>query len=141
MGQSVRRLARESVLKGLYAEEIGSLSSDEVLRTVVLDGHLSQAGAEFARLLFEQVHQSREWTDAAISRLATNWDIERIAVIDRIIMRMAMTEIKVMVDIPMKVVLNEAIELAKRYSTSESSAFINGILDTFVKDAAREENG
>jgi transcription antitermination protein NusB len=138
MGQSVRRLARESVLKGLYAEEIGSLSSDEVLRTVVLDGNLSQAGAEFARTLFDQVHQSREWTDAAISRLATNWDIDRIAVIDRIIMRMAMTEIKVMLDIPMKVVLNEAIELAKRYSTSESSSFINGILDTFVKDTARE---
>ncbi len=140
MGQSVRRLARESVLKGLYAEEIGSLSSDEVLRTVVLDGNLSQAGSDFARQLFEQVHQSREWTDAAISRLATNWDIERIAVIDRIILRMAMTEIKVMVDIPMKVVLNEAIELAKRYSTSESSAFINGILDTFVKDAAGEKS-
>jgi len=66
--------------------------------------------------------------------LALNWRLERIAVIDQIVLRMAMTELRTMPDVPAKVVLNEAIELVKQYSTAESSAFVNGILDSFLKN-------
>jgi len=67
--------------------------------------------------------------------LADNWKLERIALVDRLILRMAMTELREMADVPVKVVLNEAIELAKRYSTASSSAFVNGLLDAFIKNS------
>ncbi len=134
MAENSRRIARELVLKGLYAEEIGEIPPNEVLEKVLVDRELSHDSLDFARGLYRQVREKQEITDAAITRFAKNWILERIAVIDRIIMRIAMTELLESPDVPVKVVLNEAIEMAKLYSTSESSKFINGILDSFVKD-------
>ncbi|MBU0984743.1 MAG: transcription antitermination factor NusB [candidate division Zixibacteria bacterium] len=135
MSESPRSRARELVLKGLYAEEVGDIPHDEVLARIIVADDLSQLALEFARTLYAQVRENRAWADEHISQLARNWDLDRIAAIDRNILRMAMVELKVMVDVPVKVVLNEAIELAKRYSTAESSAFVNGILDSFVKSS------
>ncbi len=87
----------------------------------------------YAKALFTKCREISEWADQQITQLATNWKIERFAELDRIILRMAMTELREMPDIPMRVVINEAIELAKKYSTAESSGFINGILDSYVK--------
>jgi transcription termination factor NusB len=84
MPQSGRRLAREAVLKGLYALEIGVLPADEVLKNVVLDDGLSDSTAEYALALFERTREGQSVTDSHISRLARNWELERIAVIDRI---------------------------------------------------------
>lgn len=134
MALSGRSRARELVLRGLYASEMGVSQPGEVLDDIVKDEKLEEKNLEFARFLFQQVGLNREWADGAISELAHNWKLERIAVIDQIIMRMAMTEVKTQPDTPIKVVLNEAIELAKLYSTGESSSFINGILDSFVKN-------
>lgn len=134
MAASPRHRARELVLQGLYAQEIGEIPPEEVIDKVIVDDDLSAGALEFARRLYEQVRAGTKWADCAISRLATNWDIERIAVVDRIILRLAMTEIKESPDIPVKVVINEAIELAKSFSTAESSSFINGLLDSFAKN-------
>ena len=71
--------------------------------------------------------------DRLIGSASENWALERISRIDRILMRMALTEILVFDDIPVKVSIDEAIELAKRYSVEKSPAFINGILDALVK--------
>ena len=135
MGESPRSRARELVLKGLYAEEVGDVPSDEVVARILVDDELGESALDFARKLYQLVRENRSWADKRISHLARNWELDRIAAIDRNILRMAMTELKVMVDVPVKVVLNEAIELAKRYSTAESSAFVNGILDSFVKNS------
>jgi N utilization substance protein B len=83
------------------------------------------------------VWKQKDWADGIIAKLAENWDVERIAVIDRIILQMALVEMKSMPDIPIKVAINEAIELGKKFSTRQSSAFINGILDRYVKDAEK----
>jgi len=134
MAQTARSRARDLVLQGLYAAEMGETSLSEVVADVIRDDKLDAKSLDFAHRLFEQVRQHREWADKTISGLAHNWKLKRIAVIDQIILRMAMTELKAMPDTPVKVVLNEAIELAKLYSTAESSSFVNGILDSFVKN-------
>ena len=136
MTRSPRSHARELVLKGLYALEVSGASPDEILSSVIVDDDLDAQSLEFARHLFEQTHLNRAWANEIISRLAHNWRLERIATIDQIVLRMAMTELKVMPDVPVKVVLNEAIELVKRYSTADSPSFVNGILDSFVKNPA-----
>jgi len=133
MALSPRRRARELVLKGLYAWDVGVTDAGEVKRTIITDDSLSSQTLQFAHTLFSLVCDNHDWADRVISSLAENWDIERVAKIDRNILRMGLVELKEMPDVPIKVVLNEAIELAKKYSTGESSAFINGILDSFVK--------
>jgi len=135
MASSPRHRARELVLQGLYAQEIGDIPPEEVVDRVIVDDDLSEETLEYARLLYQSVRSSSAWADGVITRLATNWDLKRIAVVDRIILRLAMTEIKEAPDVPVKVVLNEAIELAKSFSTAESSAFINGVLDNFAKNS------
>jgi N utilization substance protein B len=134
MKKTGRSKARELVLQGLYAIETGETSPEKILEDVIKSDDLDAKAVEFATRLFEQVRNQKEWANKSISDLAHNWRLERIAVIDQIILRMAMTELNGMPDTPVKVVLNEAIELAKLYSTGESSGFINGILDTFVKN-------
>jgi len=138
MADAPRRRARELVLQALYACEIGENNPEEVQRRIIADDSLSARNLEFARGMFTLVRQHQEWADAQITRLATNWDISRIADLDRIVLRMAIVELNHMPDTPVKVAINEAIELAKKFSTSESSSFINGILDSFAKKAASE---
>jgi len=139
VARSPRSHARELVLKGLYALEVGGASPDDVTTSVIADDGLDAQSLEFARHLFDQVRLHRDWANRTITRLAHNWRLERIAIVDQIVLRMAMTELKVMPDVPIKVVLNEAIELVKLYSTAESSSFVNGILDSFVKNPAEPE--
>ena len=115
---------------------MGAVSPDDVAASIIVDDTLDSATLEFARFLFSQSHTQRDWAEGAITRLAHNWKLERIAVVDRLVLRMAMTELKVMPDVPVKVVLNEAIELVKRYSTADSASFVNGILDSFIKNEA-----
>ena len=133
MASSSRHLARELVLQGLYALESDGGDEDEVLAGIIDDPRLSERHRTFARELFRLTVERRAWAEEQIATLAEHWDLKRIACIDRLIMCMAMVELTEMVDVPVKVVLDEAIELAKTYSTAQSSRFINGILDRFIK--------
>lgn len=141
MADSNRFKAREMVLKGLYALECGELEEKNILETTVTDKSLPESINKFAHDYFGMVKAYSSEADESISDLAENWKLERIAEIDRIIMRMAMTEIVKMPDIPVKVTINEALELAKKYSSEKSSGFINGILDNFQKSRAEKESG
>jgi len=134
MAESPRRKARETVLRALYAREINDSDSDESVDSLLNEASLSEKNTDFARNYINLVAKNKDWADKIISGLAKNWDIKRIAELDLIILRMAMVELKFMPDIPKKVALNEAIELAKKYSTEESPSFINGILDNFLKN-------
>ncbi len=136
---SPRRRARELVLQALYAESIGEIDPVEVQEKVIVDESLSTKALDFARSLFGQVRENREWADGVISSLSKNWSIERMAHIDRSIMQIALVELKVSVDLPVSVVINEAIELARAFSTEESTKFINGILDAYVKGMPKEK--
>lgn len=140
MSDSPRRRARELVLQALYACEFGEGKPEECLSGLLRTEQISEKNTEFARHLYGAVLKGTEWADRQITRLARNWDIKRIAAIDRVILRMALIELDPESDTPVKVVLNEAIEMAKKYSTGESSGFVNGILDAYVKelDTARD---
>ena len=136
---SSRHRAREHVLKALYAYEQGEQSREEIRRSIIDDGSVEDNVLEFTRNLFDNVAANIKEIDKTITRLATNWDLERLAVVDKNILRMAICEVEHMPDIPIKVAINEAIELAKKYSTLESTAFVNGILDQVMKEKEKEE--
>ena len=140
MQKSPRHQARELALQGLYALESGQEEAMEITEHVIASDDLSEKSLSFARDLFALVRAHTQWADDQIARLAENWDLRRIATIDRTILRMALVELSKTPDVPVKVVINEAIELAKTYSTSQSFSFINGILDRFAKDMESAES-
>ncbi len=138
-----RRRARELVLQTLYALEFpGQYASEAVDHTharAVEPAHTDQELAQLPKggdeeLTFHDrvirgVLDNREEIDAILSESSNNWKVHRMAFIDRNILRMAVFELRWMDEIPPRVTMNEAIEIAKRYGTPESSSFVNGILD------------
>ena len=130
---SNRHRAREFVLKALYAlEQSDSEENTDVFKTLTENSGLDKKTFEFAKALFKYTSENVGEIDAFIQSLASNWDLNRMAVVDKNILRMAIAEVEYMPDVPVKVAINEAIELAKKYSTMESAAFVNGILDTVL---------
>ncbi len=137
---SNRRKIRETVLQALYASQLGDHHPEEVLQTIVNPGLKEDAtGLAFAERLFLRSLDNLEQTDTLIRDHIANWDIGRLATVDRIILQMAITEFLTFEDIPTKVTINEAIEIAKNYSTAKSGRFVNGILDAVV-DTLRSED-
>lgn len=135
-----RTRGRELALQVLYQVD---LRGDEVLAELdefLRDEESDREARDFAKKILAGVAECRAELDQTIQAVAQNWDIARMAVIDRNVLRLASWELLHCRDIPPKVAINEAIELGKRYSTQNSGAFINGILDKIktrhVKDAA-----
>ena len=94
--------------------------------------------AEFTAKLIEGTVHSRDAIDERLRKVTTNWDVKRMAAVDRNVLRMAIYEFTDCDDVPPKVTINEAIELAKRFSTANSGAFVNGILDRIRLDLEKE---
>jgi len=138
---SNRRRAREYVLKALYANELGELTKEEIVQSIIEKGGLDEKTLAFAKRLYDVVVSNLDYIDNRIESLATNWKLERIAVVDKNVLRMAMCEVEFMPDIPIKVAINEAIELVKKYSTLESASFVNGILDRVLHEQVKKEEG
>lgn len=124
-------------MQALYAHE---LSDDEVghIITQLLKPKFEGSALRFAERLFLTTLDYRDEADALIEAHARNWELGRIAAIDRMTLRMAITELLAFEEIPPKVSINEAIEVAKSYSTDQSGTFLNGILDAVLK-TLREE--
>ena len=93
---------------------------------------------EFVKILFRKAILNSKKCSDLIDRNTTNWEVERIALMDILVMQLAITEILEFPEIPVKVTLNEYIEIAKYYCTSKSSTFVNGILDNIVKEIREE---
>ncbi len=130
-----RREAREAVLKALYAEDAGGAEADFILANIIKPPlSKDKETYRFAESLYLRVLKNRQELDEAISRHIDNWRIDRLAVVDKLILRLALCEFLYFEEIPTKVTINEAIELAKRYSTGKSGRFVNGILDSALKD-------
>lgn len=136
---SPRHRARELALKGVYALECGQTNDHTIFEKVISDENLTEKQTEFAKRLFDLTVQKKEWAEDIIENLAENWDIERIAMIDLIVLRMALVEMDEMADVPVKVVINEALELVKTFSTENSYRFVNGLLDRYAKDTNKED--
>ncbi len=129
-----RSIARECALKILYQVEMTRRLPD---KTAAFFWEQEPAHEEeirnFAGPLVDGVWENLKAIDEKISEYATNWQLNRMAVIDRNILRMGVYELKFAVGIPPKVAINEAVELAKKYGDLESSKFVNGILDKIHK--------
>ena len=127
-----RRLARETALKVAYALEVRGGDQEEILKDPMITGG-GLPPAYTVRLL-SHIERYREQLDDLIRLKVEKWEFNRIAVLDRIILRMAAVELLYFPDIPPKVSINEAIEIAKIYSTDKSGKFVNGILDAIYND-------
>lgn len=131
---ALRRKAREFALQMLYQWDQSGQKSAQVESRFWKGARAEASTRKFANQLFEGAASECSELDKIIKQHAKNWRLDRMAVIDRNILRLAIHELRVPGgDTPAKVVLNEAIELAKKYSTEESAPFINGILDAVHK--------
>ncbi|MCX7886937.1 MAG: transcription antitermination factor NusB [Verrucomicrobiae bacterium] len=134
-----RRRARELAVQFLYQYDLaGGGSLDELLTWFwQIQPAVSITVRKFAEELIRGCIAQRDAIDCTIRRYAENWELPRMATVDRNILRLAIYEMTCRADIPPVVSINEAIEIAKRYSTAESGAFVNGILDRLRADLPR----
>jgi N utilization substance protein B len=129
-----RRQIREKVLQALYAYELSHEPPEFVIEEIISVLKKEQEVFELARSLFLKVIEQREELDALIKGRVANWEFNRLAVIDKLVLRMSICELLYYEDIPPKVSINEAIEIARRYSTEKSDKFVNGVLDSVLDD-------
>ena len=123
-----RRAAREAALQTLFQIDIGKISIDKAVAFVVEENKLKKKQEEFIRLSVQGVMENLDRIDNIINEVSIDWDLGRMADVDRSIIRLALYEICFSEEVPPNVAVNEAIELGKTFSTAESGKFINGIL-------------
>jgi N utilization substance protein B len=133
MGQ--RRKAREAVLECLYSYEIrGDVTIEEIFPYSQQLHQLDKEGSAFAMALLRKTIENIPQLDKIIARHIDNWDLTRLAMIDKNILRLGLAELHYFPDIPRKVTIDEAIELAKLYGSADSGRFVNGVLDALSKE-------
>lgn len=126
----------ESLIIGSIKKTLKALPADMFFYEAYKPG--AEATVEFGELLLRKVYHEDEELLKVIEPTLRNWDVERVAVIDMILLKMALVELMTFKSIPSKVTLNEFVEIAKNYSTDKSKDFINGILDRLLKQLADE---
>jgi len=131
---SLRRKSREYALQMLFQWEVGRQEPSRIEAGFWKSARAQKSTKAFANQLFESAAGRAEEMDAIIRAHAENWRVERMSAIDRAILRLAVAELRT-TGTPANVVLDEAIELAKKFSSEESAPFVNGILDAVVKSA------
>lgn len=150
--KKTRRAARELALNVLYQTDACYIPLDEALETAMEYADLSELGSDnadearqYSRELVMGVRERRSELDEDIERLAQGWPLERQPAVDRNILRIALFEIKFIESVPPVVSVDEAVELAKKYSTAESGKFVNGVLAGYLREktegSEEEESG
>jgi len=129
-----RTKARECALKILYASDI-TKDTPEACSKIFWQAHeaVKKEVKDFAAFLVEGCQKNGEYVDSVISKYAKNWQLKRMATIDRNILRVATFELLFAEEVPPKVAINEAIEMAKKYGDKDSGKFVNGVLDKINK--------
>lgn len=142
-GRHPRSQAREHALRILYQVDLRPDLSPEGLFEA-LDAEVThEEGRSYARTLVLGTRREQASIDRELGKVAHNWSLERMAAIDRNVLRLGAYELLYQADIPAPVSINEAVELAKKYSTKDSGAFVNGILDKIrirAEQSAASEN-
>ncbi|MEX0906268.1 MAG: transcription antitermination factor NusB [Balneolaceae bacterium] len=134
-----RRAAREAALKSIYAVEVGDNSTKEVIKNIIKNSLKEDTtSVKFAEKLLLVTAGDAKSHDNIIQKHINNWEVHRLAMMDKLILRMAISEFLYFEEVPTKVTINEAIELAKSYSTRKSGNFVNGILDAVLNDLKKE---
>ena len=130
-----RRAARELALKFLYQTEFNSNSPDSELNSFCERANVSEETQDFTQTLIENIFIHKKEIDGLLKKISANWVPDRMAMIDKNILRLGICELLFDATTPPKVVINEAVEIAKKFGTEESPDFINGILDKVYKDS------
>ncbi len=133
-----RRQGREAVLQALYAHEITGEDRNKVLQDTLDRRPYDEKTREFISSLFDSAMDHKDWCEGQIKKRLNNWEFDRVALLDRLLLIVAISEIHFIDDVPPKVSISEAIEIAKQYSTEDSSSFVNGVLDNVYKTMAKE---
>ena len=126
-----RRLAREIALQALYVADVSGTPAPEAFAIVIRReaNDADQDTLEFARVLALGALERRDELDGLIQERAANWAMNRMAAVDRNVLRLAAYELVARPDTPLGVVIDEAIEIVRKYSTEEATRFVNGVLD------------
>lgn len=133
-----RTKARECALQVLYQVDITGDNAEGAIKDFwETKGKFEDAVKDFARTLVMGALEKLEKIDKVIGDYATNWQLDRMAKVDRNILRLATFELLFVADIPDKVSINEAVEMAKKFGDEESSKFVNGILDKISKEEGK----
>jgi N utilization substance protein B len=127
-----RRRARGIAIQTLYEVDCAGHSPDKVLAERLLEAPLAPAAAQFAEKLVKGVLANQHQMDQLIARYAPEWPVDQMAIIDRNVLRIAIFELAVDGSTPIRVAINEAVELAKIYGSESSARFVNGVLGTLV---------
>ena len=128
MIDGTRHEARERAVNLLYEADIKNVGVNEIVAALNLPLDA------YADVLIGEVQKQRSEIDVQIESASTDWTLERMPIIDRNILRVATAELMTQADVPVAVIIDEAVELAKQFSTEESGGFINGVLSTIAKN-------
>jgi N utilization substance protein B len=128
----VRHRARVAALQALFEIDCSQHNPMLVIERRLQEVLLPETGADFARELVQGVNAHQRQLDELIGRYAPEWPVDQIAIVDRNILRMAIYEILLCDDTPVKVAINEAVELAKEFGSDSSGRFVNGVLGSLV---------
>ena len=134
MASGSRRLGRESALQVLYLRDLGACTPEQTPRGVWAAEPLTPKTRDFANHLAAGVQAHLTNIDGLITKYAQNWELHRMAAIDRCVLRLATFELLYDLETPVSVIINEAVEIAKTFSTADSGKFVNGILDKIKQE-------
>ena len=143
-----KRLARVIAVQAIYAYEIYPDNSDDIISIILdnddsewspLESVPSQDAIAYGKKLYKMVIKIKDELDDLIIERSKNWSINRITLLDRLILRMALAEMIYEKEVPPKVSISEGVEIAKYFSTDESGRFVNGILDSVYNDIVKDK--
>ena len=143
-----KRLARIIAVQAIYAYELCPDNTDEILSIILdddcdwsaLESRPSKDAIAYAKRLYKKVIEVKDELDDLIKKRSKNWSINRITLLDRLILRMSLAEMIYEENVPPKVSISEGVEIAKYFSTDESGSFVNGILDSVYNDIIKDNN-
>ena len=147
MDKNQKRISRCISLQLIYANEISlSENSKDIISHFkndlgeLFNSTITKEQNKFSERLYKVTLENKEYVDSIIKEQLKNWDISRLALLDRLILRMASSEMLYMDEIPPKVSITEGVEIAKLFSTQDSSSFVNGILDAIYNNIYIKDN-
>lgn len=133
-----RRKGREAALQILYQIDVSEVGAEQAMRDYWVSLATSREGEDFANALVGGWASARDQIDETIRSVSQHWRLERMARVDRNILRLATYELLKLPDVPRRVTLNEAVELAKRFGSEGSAGFVNGVLDRIAGDLGKD---
>ena len=140
-GRHPRHLGRVAVFQALYSHHISDERPEKIIDDLQERYNFDSTTKKYVTSLFVRSIENKNFIVETVSKYLENWEWNRVALLDRLILQLAVAELFYIDDVPPKVTIAEAIEIAKLYSTNDSSAFVNGILDAIYKEQSSQKDG